>query len=277
MIRSALRTFSIACLKQLAKNKTGLAKSIKGWASTYIQYYNDFSYDHQENGESKIVEKLSRFDFPTIFDVGANQGEWSLMVTAAFPDAIVHAFELSETTRHALKKNVAHSPVVVADIALGAECGSMQYKDYGTLSALNTLIVPATIHDSQLSYTMRMAELLTGDKYMELAGIETIDFLKIDVEGAEMSILEGFSKALKRHRVRVIQFEYVFSNGDAKCLMKDFYLMLSEFGYEIGKIWNAGVKFSEFQYLMNNFDSGPNYLAVLREEHSIMDALRSND
>jgi FkbM family methyltransferase len=278
MMKSWLRAVLSEFLRRLAQKKgSRLAKSMHGWATTYIRLYNDFSYKHDENGESLIIEKLSGFKFATIFDVGANQGDWSMMVTTAFPEATVHAFELSEATRIALKKNVENRPVIVADFALGGDCVTTEYKDYGAFSALNTLVTPATFHDAQIEYTMQKAALVTGDKYMELADIEIVDFLKIDVEGAEMSVLEGFREALRNHKVRVIQFEYGFSNGDAKCLMKDFYSMLSSFGYEIGKIWKAGVRFSDFRYPMNNFDSGPNYLAVAREEHAIIEALRSKD
>ena len=261
-------------LRKLSRNKTGVSKWLNGQASRYVDLYNDFGYDFDTNGESLVLERLSRNAFKTVFDVGANVGDWSRVASTFFPSATFHAFELSPNTRSVLARNLADPRYVVPDLALGSIEGEVEYKDYGELSAVNTL-TPTTFHDGRLAFSMRKASLTTGDSYLATTNIEVLDFLKIDVEGAEFEVLEGFRQSLGNHRVRVIQFEYGYANGDAGHLMKDFYALLTEAGYEVGKIWTAGVRFSPFAYRMNNFDSGPNYLAVARGETGILESLRS--
>lgn len=261
-------------LLKLSRNKKGLSSWVNDQALAYINYYNDFSYDFDSNGESLVIQKLAQFQFNVVFDVGANVGDWSKMAADAFRNAKVYAFELSESTRVKLKDNLANPRHVVSEFALGSMNGEIEYKNYGDLSTVNTL-VDTTYHDAKIPFTREVAQLQTGDTFLATANIDQVDLLKIDVEGAEYQVLEGFKQSLKDHKIRVIQFEYGYANGDAGNLMKDFYELLSA-GYEIGKIWSAGVRFAPFDYRMNNFDSGPNYLAVARSDTAIINALRSD-
>jgi FkbM family methyltransferase len=274
---------------KVSRRKTGLSDWLRGRAETYLDYYRDYGYDFRTNGEERVLRTLAPFPMLTVFDVGANVGDWSKVAFEIFGRPEIHAFELSESTRATLRLNLdaigsnqsiktrgltfagdakLHAPAV----ALGAAPGEFSYKDYGDGSTVNTL-VPTAFHDGTKSHTMRTAQVTTGDAYVREHGIKRIDLLKVDVEGAELSVLQGFKESIAAGVVNTIQFEYGYANGDAGHLMKDFYELLSP-THEIGRIWSAGVEFGPFEYRMNNFDSGPNFLAVRREHGPIIDALR---
>ena len=263
-------------LLKLSRHKRGPSKWLRNQAEVYIDLFNDFDYDFHKNGESVVIQRLSFGPGSTLFDVGANVGDWSAMAAAAFPGATIHAFELSQRTRAVLTNRLSAACHVIPACALGPSNGELQYKDYGDESTINTL-VESTYHDGRSSFTHRVANIVTGDDYMAAHGIERIDLLKIDVEGFEYPVLEGFRNALEQGRISVIQFEYGYANGDAGHLMKDFYTLLEKSGYVIGKIWTAGVLFSPFKYPMNNFDSGPNYLAVRHTDTALIESLRSRE
>jgi FkbM family methyltransferase len=261
---------------RISRKKSGLARWLRDQASTYIEFYDDFGYDFATNGEAYLVETLSRFTPRIVFDVGANVGDWSRIAAAAFPDARVFAFELSSSTRAALKAHLNESRFIVPEVALSSSDGEIEYKDYGELSTVNT-IVDTAYHDSTKSYTMRRSSVVRGDSYMQSEGLSSIDLLKVDVEGAEFHVLQGFRKTLQEGAIKVIQFEYGHANGDTGHLMRHFYSFLEPMGYVIGRLWTAGVQFSPFEYRFNNFDSGPNYVAVLQTEAAIIKALRSKE
>ena len=86
----------------------------------------------------------------------------------------------------------------------------------------------------------------TGSDYLIDNNIETIDFLKIDVEGHDLNVLEGFDQYLKN--VRIIQFEYGVFNVDSKGLLVDFYYLLSGFGFILGRLYPNKVLFSEYNH-----------------------------
>lgn len=240
----------------------------------YLSYYDDQGYDFETNGEGHVLKVLARFPHRVVFDVGANVGDWSKKALQAFPGAAVHAFELSQGTREVLRRNLHGTGVVIPAVGLSDAARSIEYKDYGPLSTVNT-IVPTRYHDARTEFTLKRAELMPGDAYLAQHGLQHIDLLKIDVEGAELLVLQGFARALRDRRIAAIQFEYGYANGDAGHLMKAFYDLLGEHGYRIGRIWSAGVRFKDFEYPMNNFDSGPNYLAVAGDRADLIAALQS--
>jgi hypothetical protein len=47
------------------------------------------------------------------------------------------------------------------------------------------------------------------DDFLERHGIQQVDILKIDVQGAEMAVLRGGEKALDAGRIKVIFFEII--------------------------------------------------------------------
>lgn len=264
----------MSLLWKLSRKKQGFSRWLYDEAAAYVKYYEDFGYDFASNGESLVIDRLARADMRVLFDVGANVGDWSAMAYRAFPQSTVHAFELSERTRVHLARAREGRPVVVAACALGASDAVIEYKDYGESSTLNTF-VGSTFHDAHRRFDLRSARVTTGDAYMAANAIDRIDLLKIDVEGAEYPVLGGFGEALAQKRIRVIQFEYGYANGDEGHLMMDFHALLTRAGYVVGKIWTAGVRFDDFRYEMNNFLSGPNYLAVASDETDLIEALRS--
>lgn len=261
-------------LDALAKRKGGIGKWLKDRADFYIDAYEDRNYDFERNGEALLLRILGRHKVAIVFDVGANVGDWSLAAARSFPQAEIHAFELSERTRSALKRRLVGNRFSVPDLALGSSSGRIQYKDYGEGSTLNTTVA-SEYHDATVAFTMRESEILRGDDYVEANAIQQIDLLKIDVEGAEYLVLEGFMKMLSTGRIRVIQFEYGYANGDAGHLMKHFFALLERGGYRVGRLWSQGVLFGPFTYAMNNFLSGPNYVAVHHAAPELIDALQS--
>lgn len=246
------------------------AEAVYKKALDYIYWYQGQMYDFNRNGEALLCSRLAAFGFEMVFDVGANIGDWSRMALDAFPRARVHAFELSEETFRTLTSAVRDERLVTNNLGLSNQNARIQYKDYGANSPMNTLISECDFHDRHLPPSVKFAQLVTGDAYCAQHGIDRIDFLKIDVEGADHLVLEGFSNALSRGAIRFVQFEYGYAHGDAHFLMKDFYRFFDRFGYAIGVIRPRGVVFSDFEYRFNDFGSGPNYVAVRRGDGELM-------
>jgi hypothetical protein len=84
---------------------------------------------------------------------------------------------------------------------------------------------------------------VTGDAYLAKHAIDRIDFLKIDVEGAEYRVLNGFARGLADRRITVIQLEYGHINIFSHFLLLDFYRLLEPLGFALGKLYPDGVAF----------------------------------
>ena len=107
--------------------------------------------------------------------------------------------------------------------------------------------------------------MLFRSNFCEGNKIEKISFLKIDVEGNELSVLKGAEKYISAGKVDYIQFEYGGTFIDAHILLKDVFEFFKNKPYTISKMMSSGLKttptysreFENFQYA--------NYVAILKK------------
>lgn len=119
-----------------------------------------------------------------IFDVGANLGLASIYFACIYPDADIYAFEPSEQNFRILERNTAAFPRVhVYNQAVYSSCGRMKLFCDPTHGGFNSFI-------SQQDH-FEDVETITIDAFARENGINRIDVLKIDVEGAEYEVLES--------------------------------------------------------------------------------------
>ena len=115
-------------------------------------------------------------------------------------------------------------------------------------------------------------DLVKGDSFLTDAKIEYVDFLKLDMEGAEYDAIVGFEESLKSGKIRAIQFEYGYINIVTKKLLLDFYNFFEEYGYIVGKIFPKTVEFRKYNHKHEDF-IGPNFIAVKKDDQELIDLL----
>lgn len=81
-------------------------------AAAYLNAWENVDYDPKTNGEETILRKLSAQNFSSVFDVGANFGNWTLMAKKYFPHAHVHCFEVVDTICEELQTSLEQVPDV---------------------------------------------------------------------------------------------------------------------------------------------------------------------
>jgi FkbM family methyltransferase len=201
---------------------------------------------------------------PMLFDVGGNVGEWTLEAKRNWPEAQVHVFEPSAMHLEKLRPALAAlKNVSINALALGAEAGEATlYKD-----ADITGLASMTRRDlSHVGLSMDLSEAIkvdTLDRYCKDHGIETIDLLKIDVEGHELDVLNGGISMLDARRIAVVQFEFGGCNIDTRTFFKDFFDFFDQRGYAIAILGPGGrlnpvKRYREF----NEQYSTTNYVAI---------------
>lgn len=111
--------------------------------------------------------------------------------------------------------------------------------------------------------TSTTVSLTTLDNFSERQKIERIDFLKIDVEGAELAVLRGARRLLAERRIRFIQFEFGYPAIDSATHMRSFYDALPDF--DMYRVVPRGlIALGPHRTSLENFVSTTNYLAVGR-------------
>jgi len=234
------------------------------------RFYENRNYDHETNGEQRVLQVLSKFDCEVIIDVGANVGAWTIVAQRELPNARFFCFEpVSET--YSILKKIETSSICTYNLALGPRCEKTRLNYYPKGHALSS-IYRFELHSEEPQEAA--VEMITGDEFMRKNGIEAIDFLKIDTEGFDLQVLKGFENHLRTGSVKVIQFEYGLINIVSRSLLYDFYSYLGSCGYRIGKIYPKSVDFAEYNYEMEDF-VGPNFIAVRSDNKNLIGQLIS--
>jgi FkbM family methyltransferase len=246
----------------LARHRRRLPMRALHRAAAFVEecYEND-EWDMFANGETSLQRRLQPARFATAFDVGAHVGDWSVEALKTWPAARLHGFEVAPPTFDRLKRHVEEaglSPRAVLNCeGLGASTGTREMFYFPEHPHL-TCDQPR--HPQR--HTTFAACIEDGDSYVDRHRIDTIDFLKIDVEGSEHLVLEGFQRTIAAGRVHCIQFEYGAFSIDTHVLLADYYERLAD-SYWIGKIYPSHVEFADYQWTMETFRFA-NFLCVLR-------------
>lgn len=129
-----------------------------------------------------------------VFDCGANLGVFSLL--AAFRGAEVFAFEPIPDARKILGQTLALNPdlrerVHVVPYALGAKKGEAEFTVLADTLVGSSMVLPQTGRKVRVPVT-------TVDTFVEEEGLDTVDFVKADIEGAERQMLAGARETLRR-------------------------------------------------------------------------------
>ena len=147
-----------------------------------------------EHSELRFVERYLQPGM-TVFDIGANHGLYSVLASKRIGrNGQVYAFEPSPRERAKLMRNLKINRcknVQVVEIALSESSGEATLNVVqGTEVGCNSLRAP-DVDQPTIPVKVKIEPL---DNFLAQAGVKKIDFVKLDVEGAEQSVLKGGEK-----------------------------------------------------------------------------------
>lgn len=193
-----------------------------------------------------VHEKLKsrgKNKLPIIFDVGANIGNYTLEANTIFNGIVrIHSFEPSKATFDKLSENFGgYTNLIGHQLALSDTTGHITLYSNDTLSALASVNKRKLDHYDISFEQSESVPMDTLDRFCIEHNINEIDFLKIDVEGHELSVLKGARKLLQSNAIEYIQFEFGGTNIDSRTFFQDFFYLLTE-KYIIYRILTDGLR-----------------------------------
>ncbi len=133
----------------------------------------------------------------TVIDAGGNIGLTALLLSTCLPAGHVHVFEANPVNARHLQQNIARNGVTnctVIGAALGHREDAILVAGAGASSHVVTVI---GLDDHGLT------RMTTLDNYQVEAGLQRVDFIKMDVEGYEPAVLDGAAELIKRFSPRI--------------------------------------------------------------------------
>ncbi|MCX4246891.1 FkbM family methyltransferase [Paraliomyxa miuraensis] len=141
-----------------------------------------------------------------VVDVGANIGYYTLLAARLVGETgHVYAFEPEPEAFALLERNVAlngYDNVTLVDKALGREAGRLQ------LYLAKNNRGDHRIYDPTGRRSSIDVDVIALDAYLDERGIERVNLLKVDTQGAECSILDGARRTIASHPELGIVMEF---------------------------------------------------------------------
>ena len=201
--------------------------------------------------DNEVTEQLLVRNFVkpgmVVFDVGSNVGDYSVLFSKIVgAKGKVYSFEATESTYNKLKQRIIQEKcrnVSAFHNAVYSENKQIEFNEFPEdYSVWNSIGTPKMLNpDGSGEYVpiikTEVVDAISLDSFCQQHNIEKIDYLKIDVEGAEWDVLQGASELLKNKTVEFIQFEISQKmleglNRNAKSTFE----ILNKNGYECHKI-----------------------------------------
>lgn len=189
-----------------------------------------------------IKSKHQKNEKSVIFDVGANIGNYTILLNKVFNNnCTIYSFEPSKETFKSFQKNTENTNNINE-----YNFGFSDTESVLTLYSNKTQSGLSSIYNRDLKHvnlelnSSEEIELKTIDNFCNTNNIKHINFLKIDVEGHELKVLEGAKKMLNTSSIDYIQFEFGGCNIDSRTYFRDFFYLLNE-KYRVYRIVRNGL------------------------------------
>ena len=230
-----------------------LAKS-RGWLRQSIRRFSQYfaidtllkrfpaSPEEVQEAEMEFYKDIIK-EGMIIFDVGANIGQFSMLFSELVgQEGEVHCFEASSQTFQRLESKCNKSRfnnLFLNHLAVSDQLGIVQLFVYDEEhSGWNTL-ANRPLHDYGIQVEPLDTEevkAVTIDTYCQQHGINKIDLLKIDVEGAEYQVLLGAVRMFREKSIKNCIFEFgqtTFDMGNDPTQIEEF---IKHVGYKLTNV-----------------------------------------
>jgi len=162
------------------------------------------------------IKFLQKKNHPIIFDLGANRGQSIKRFKKIFPYSKIYSFEpIEEFIKELTATYNNDESIILNNCAVGDINGKLKFNQYTAsgLSSFNNVISSTKWIDERIDKNKEKlvkqfdSEIVTLDDYCFKNNINSINLLKIDVQGYESKVLKGAINLLKSSNIDIIELE----------------------------------------------------------------------
>ena len=192
--------------------------------------------------KAEVFKRLVPKGQPKFVDVGANTGQTLLEIFTIHPDASYVGFEpipsCAAYVSSLIQANNWETAMVLAS-ALGGDAGVVPlYRHSGSITDSSATV----LRDLRpgLAFDVDWVPCLRFDSVRDALHLDDVDFIKIDVEGAELDVIKGMEETLTSIRP-IILCEVLFTDPAADILVsthrnEELMRRLTRHGYTVWQL-----------------------------------------
>lgn len=179
--------------------------------------------------EYNLIKDILNND-STVLDVGANIGLYSLWMSKYNQNGTVHTFEPDDNNYIFLEKNIRlnhlENRVRINKTGIADKTGFLYLTK--NIDVENHLTTEKTSEAVEIP-------VITLDDYCKQSSIKNIRYLKIDIEGFELSALRGATNLLTMGAIDIIQLEINSALSNSGASEDQLISFLYSFGYSLAR------------------------------------------
>ena len=224
-----------------------------------------FSVEQSEN--ARFISMLRTHNVNLIFDVGANAGQFGVLLREIGFDGKIVSFEPLSDARESLQNISRNDPMwqIALQTAIGEENGEIEIQIAGNsqsssvLDMLDTHVraAPDSKYIGKEKVALRTLDSIAPD-YMDS---NSISFIKIDTQGYETQVMNGAKKLMSQIVGLQVEISLV-PLYKGQCLFDEMLKKLKNDGFEL---WSISTVFSD-----------PNTAQLLQVDATFFRTPRSN-
>jgi len=170
----------------------------------------------------------------TVFDIGANTGQFARAIHEILPEAFIYSFEPLPDCFRELQNNMRKVKNFQAfNIALADSSGQEVFYR-SAWSPSSSLRPMGSVHKENFPYTAgesrEIVQIRRLDDYLEELNIQDHILVKMDVQGCEDKVIDGARCLLKRARFLIIETSMV-PLYDGQPLFRDIFASIDNLGF----------------------------------------------
>jgi FkbM family methyltransferase len=219
------------------------------------------------SGEASVF-RLVKSRTPMLFDCGGHVGDYTGLWLTSFPAGRAFVFEPSAAHLALLEARFSSNPAVrIFPAGLGAQNAQLPLFKNSNVSGLASLSQRRLDHHGIVMDQTENVTIRRLDDVVRENAVDVIDLMKIDVEGHELSVLQGGIRALEQGKVRLVQFEFGGCNLDTHTNLQDFFYFFKDLSFSVAVVRPSMRivvldRYEEFfeQYRTTNFLAAPRHV-----------------
>ena len=167
---------------------------------------------HRHRPKASYFDYIKELNINTIFDIGANTGQFAKEIRANLPEAKIYSFEPLKEAFHNLNKNFARDRKFEAfNIALGDKEQEFEINKSSYLpssSILEMTDIHKTLFPHTKDHTKESIKICRFDDIVKDLKIEKEILIKVDVQGFEDKVINGGTQTFQKAKIIIIETSF---------------------------------------------------------------------